>query len=411
MQVGINPAMAGGPSVFDLPKLEPAYKDEKARVFIPDIQRIWMGYRHGIGGQRTGAATFGGNWLCTGRDEVLRANVYDPEACLLCRLAKDERYTIQTVTPQGQAVRNPIITKPTRKYVTQVFRYNADPSGMSLMQPFGAMLLTWQFSEQEYRALVTLDTAWAAQGGVTAFDLLLNAKDKGFKTWEVSILPQSFWRTDQGYVAYITESYQNGVSNDLEALIGRKEWGEADVMAKVSEVMGGGAPGMGGIAQQYGQQMQPQMGMQQPNGMPPMQAPPGMAQPMQVPAQQPLAQMPASPGVGTPQMVPPPPADITAALTQPPAPPMQQPMATLAGVPMEAAVPPPALPQQPLQQAPLAPQMPAMPQQAPAPQMPAQQLQAPPPPPAAAVPAAAPAAPVVDFAAMMNVPPPPPPAS
>jgi hypothetical protein len=406
-QVGVQTEGLGqGPSVFDKPKLEPAFKDERARIFIPNPGDAnapgdtWMEWRHSIGGQRAARGLppgspvpgWGGNWICTGRDEVLKASnpMLDPEACVMCRAHRDG---------------DPVVDKPVRKYVQQIFRYNTDASGFQLQMPFGVRFLVWICNDKEFGQIRTLAQTWQ---DLRKYDLLLSATSKEFKTWDVSIQPQALWATQQEWINVVQQTYaaQHTPVAELELLIGRRATNDNEILAKVQEVKA--------VAQNVppqGYYPPPQGGW--PQQMPgPQQQPPSYfpgAAPMAPAAAAPVPDLAAPPSLGgapippaptpdysqpQPQLQPPamaPPAPAAAPLAPPPpmmAPPPQQPMAP----PPPQMAPPPAAAApvyDPAQMPPL-----AAPQQVP-------------PPPNGAAPQP------VDFRGMIGVPaaPPPPPAA
>lgn len=426
-QVGINDEYAGGPSVFDAPKLKPEAKGELARIWIPNPDNIYMAYRHSIGGQRSAVpgAGWGGQWICNGRDEVLKnTNPHsDPEACLLCRMHREG---------------NGLVDKAARKWVTQLFRYGTDPTGNQLMQPFHMRLLVWVFSDKEYRALTSIASSWGALNG---HDIIMSCDSKEFQTWTPTVQPQVFVTLDPSFTAYMQESYSQGAiaGEDLERLIGRVASNDNEVLQKIAEVTpaqpGGIQPGQQmGVGPVYtpppGMMPMPPVGDimvgQQPlapmPGAPiqppaPVYAPPAaagmvpppMPQTQQAPApmmQQPPIPQQLPPDLAQPQMMAPPPAMVAPPQPQMVAPPAVQPQQQMA--PPAAPAPVATVPMIPQQQ-PMAPA--AAPPLAPPPQ---QQMVAPPQVPAVAQ--AAPGAPQqaagapLDVAAMLASPPPPPPA-
>lgn len=441
MKTGLNDANAGGPSVFDLPKLEPKQVNERARIWIADPDRIAMHYVHAIGGKRMQQPGqpepgWGGNWMCLGRPEVLGGNAphSDPEVCGMCQMVAEG---------------HPYIEKAKRKWLVQVFRYATDPSGAQPLQPFTMSLVVWQFSDKQYRALLEIQKQW---GSIRERDLLLTS-DQGefaFKQWSVQVLPDMLVMRDASYVSFMEQAWatQQVDPDELARIVGRPGT-MAEVMAKVAEI----TPA---VAAMYDPAMMAQPGMAPglPPGLPPapqmpgapMGYPPQPGQPMAAP---PVPQMPAAPGLppamppavappapgqvpspGLPPAMPPTPAPAEAPGTALPVPPP--------GVPGAEAPPAvPGYPQQPQYAQPpaVAPQVPQMPPAAaPAPQVP-QQAQpgyppqqavpapmppaaAPMPPQAAPVPPAMPpgavaqpgapaAAPVADFSQLVAPPAPP----
>lgn len=405
-QIGVTTEGYGqtGPSVFDYPKLEPIHKDEFARIFIPDPNDVWTEFRHSIGGQRAAKGLppgspipgWGGNWICTGRDEVMRASnpSLDPEACVSCKAHRDG---------------DPVVDKPTRKYVTQIFRYATDPSGLQLMQPFSVALKIWLLNDKEFGSIKQIGASW---GDLRRFDLLLKALSKEFKTWEVQPQPQALWATNPEWQAVVQQAYANQhiPIADLSLLIGRRATNDNEILAKIQEVKMAGQQPQGYY--QPPPQGWPQPGQQAPGYFPgvmpqqqqPMYAPP--AGPPELAAPPPLAGAPIPPAplpdLGQ-QLQAPPPMPTMQAPPPAVAPPAQQPMM----MPPPPSVAPGAI-QQPMMQPPSAPMMqpPSAPQQQllqPPPPMVAPPATQPPPAPNGAAPQA------VDFTSMMGVPPAPPP--
>lgn len=402
-QVGVQTEGLGqGPSVFDYPKLEPNFKDERTRLFIPNPDDMWMECRHSIGGQRAARGlppgapqpAWGGNWICNGRAEVLSAAnpMLDPDACVLCKAHRDG---------------DPVVDKAVRKYVQQVFRYNTAPDGMQLQLPFSAALKVWMCNDKEFGQIRGLFQAW---GDLRKYDLLLTAVSKEFKTWDVSILPQALWATQQEWVNIIQQTYaaQHVPVEDLSLLIGRRASNDNEALAKVQEVK---------MAQQQvpqGYYQPPPQGWPQQPG--PQQQPPayfpGAAAPAPAYGAAPVPDLSAPPPL-TAAPIPPAPAPDYGQQLQPP--PMTAPVpaaAPLAPPPPMMAPPPPAQPgalQPPPQQ--MAPPPPMGQQQipmAPPPGVPPMPPLAPPqaqqpPPPNGAAPQP------VDFSTMIGVPAAPPP--
>lgn len=426
MQVGMNPDAAGGPSVFDLPKLDPKMLNERARIWIPDPGSIRLQYVHALGGKKAQLPGqpepgWGGNWLCTGRDEVLKnANpMLDPDACFMCR---------------EHANGNNLVGKAQRKFIVQVLRYNTDPAG-NLLQPFGAVLLVWQFSDKQYRSLTEVQTSW---GDIRERDLMLVCDNIGFKSWTLQPLPEVAFMRDPSWIQLVTQVVQSqaATGEDLERILGRAATNDQEIMAKLAEI----TPASMAPAVAY--QAPPIPGM--PPGMP--MAPPAMAPagppPMVPPAQAAYAQappaealyppggpfdqaqqtMPQAPGMVPPAMPPTPPPAQAATPPLPAVPDMPQ-------VPGQQLAPPPAAPPAPMPPAPQVPGIPDLTQPPPAPAAPAApQAPAMPLPQAAPAPAAAPVAPppmvppapqtqpgapaqpapATDLGALMAAPPPPP---
>ena len=172
-------------SVFDIPKLEAVQTGEKVRVWLP-VASVEMRYRHTIqdkatsGGGAFNKASWGGYVICLGEDAALQSpSGADPTNCSLCRMALEG---------------NQWVEKAKRKFAAWVLRYSTDPSGMNVFQPVGVQLLTWLFSDGEYRLLKDSHQMYSAQGGITAVDLLLTSKKKEFKTWEFLVNPTCAWR-------------------------------------------------------------------------------------------------------------------------------------------------------------------------------------------------------------------------
>lgn len=431
MQVGMDTEAAGsgGASVFDLPKLDPKMLNERARIWLPDPGSIRLQYVHGLGGkkaQQPGMPEpgWGGNWLCTGRDAVLKASnpALDPEVCFMCREHQNG---------------NPLVAKSQRKFIVQVLRYNTDPSG-NLLQPFGATLLVWQFSDKQYRALVEVANAW---GDLRQHDLMLVCDNIGFKSWTLQPLPEVAFMRDASWTQLVTQVVQSQAvpGEDLERILGRGATNDQEIMAKLAEITPASmappvayqAPAIPGMPPGMMPGMAPQPGMMPP-AMPAPAGPPAMVPPAQAAyAQAPPAEALYPPGgpfdqaqqvmgqqapPAMPGMMPPP---------MPAAPAPAQLAPVLPGVPdlpqQNYQVPgqqlaPPAMPA-PAPAPPAMPQVPGVPDltQPPPPAQPVPQQVAPPPmvpPPAAPAQPGAPAAPTgpTDLAALMAAPPPPPPA-
>ena len=408
MQVGMDTeaAGAGGASVFDLPKLDPKVLNERAMVWLPDPDSIRLQYVHALGGKKAQLPghpepAWGGNWLCDGRNEVLKAssNGLDPEACFMCR---------------EHAAGNNLVGKSQRKFIVQVVRYNTDPNG-SLLNPFGATLLVWQFSDKQYRLLQDIVSTW---GSLRDRDLMLTCDNLGFKSWTVQPTPEVLFMRDQGWIQLITQVVQTQAvpGEDLERILGRRATNQQEIQAKLAEI----TPAS----------MAPAVAYQAPAipGMPPGMAPaPGVMPPPMAPA-------------GPPAMVPPPAVGYAQAppseALYPPGGPFDQPQQAMAVMPPAPAMVPPAMPPTPpptAQAGPPLPGVPDLPQapapampQAPAPAMPqVPDLTQPPPAPAPAPapamptapppmvpPQAVPAAPAqpgvpTDLGALMQAPPPP----
>lgn len=431
-QVGVNDEHSGGPSVFDLPKLEPKQAGDRARIWIPDPARISYEYVHAIGGKSNGIPgqpepAWGGNWICMGDPNVLRDATphSDPERCPMCRMVRDGV---------------PFVGKAKRKWIVQVFRYATDPSCTNPLQPFTMSLLVWQFSDKQYRKLTELQNNWG--GDIRAFDLLLTADQQGysFKSWDVQNLPDIMMMRDPSWATYMQQAWATQAVDpgDLTRILGRTPTGEQEIVAKLGEI----TPATAAAPQAYavpGQAPAPYVGqVPTPIAAPPMQAPPMAAPP--VPMAPPMPQAPGAPVPTAPALQPPPmpPTPPPAAPAAPPLPAAPPPAPAAPVAPQAAPAAPQAVPQMPVPTAPpmpmapaapVAPPAPAAPPMAPAPdpsyQVPGQQL-APPPAPAAPVPMAPPPVPqpgvvaqpgapadpgaTVDFGALMQAPPPPPPA-
>lgn len=407
MQAGLDDSMAGGPSVFDLPRLDPKAVNDRARIWIPDPDRISMQYAHAIGGKRMQQPGqpepgWGGNWLCTGDPETLKGSTphSDPANCVMCRMVAEG---------------HPYVEKAKRKWLVQVFRYATDPSGANPLQPFSMALVVWVFSDKQYRKLLDINQQW---GDIRGRDLLLtsDAQEFPFKQWAVQPLPDLLITRDPSYTAYMQQAWATQAvdPSELERIIGRAASGPAEIEAKIAEI----TPAVAAAPGAYAQPGVMPPGFPAAPGVPPMAAPPApMAPP---PAAPPMPQPGASPMVPPP--MPPTPAAAPAPATALPAPPMPQaPAPAPVAPPMPQAPAAPPMPQAP---APMAP--PAAPPMPPAPGVPdpsyAQQAPAAPPMPGVPDPAAAPAlpptppmaqpgapaaAPVVDFNALAQPPAPP----
>ncbi len=399
MQVGTT-SDTGGPSVFDLPRLDPKVANERARIWLPDPDSIRCEYAHGIGGkkaQREGQPepAWGGNWLCQGRPEVLKASNVDPEACVLCRIHRDGG-------PQSH-----LVSKPTRKFIVQALRYATSPDG-SILQPFTCQLVVWQFSDKQYRTLVETQTNW---GDLRQRDLMLVCDNLNFKSWQVNPMPEVGFMASpewQQIVASVLQS-QFVPGEELERIIGRTPTNDDEVLAKVAEVSPAAAvtyqaPAIPGMPPGMGQQFPAMTAPPAQVTVPQMPAPATMypaAGPFDAPAT--VAQVPPAPGMVPPPMPPTPPP---AAMAVPPVPDLPAPQAP----PVAAPAPAPGLPAAPVPQVPdltapafQAPQAPP-PAAPPAPGLPAMPTGAVPAPGAPSAPAAQ--APV-DLAALMATPPPP----
>lgn len=410
MQTGLDQEHAGGASVFDLTKLVPSAAGERARIWIPDPDRISLAYFHAIGGksaQQPGQPEpgWGGNWICQGDGETLKASTphSDPERCVMCRMHKDG---------------NHLVGKCKRKYIVQVFRYATDPSGTNPLTPFTMSLVVWAFSDKQYRSLIEIQNQW---GAVRDRDLLLTSdlQEFSFKQWAVQALPDVMLARDPSWTDYMQQAWgsQAVAPAELERILGREPSNDQEIMAKLAEI----TPAAAAAPQGYAQPMAPQM----PQPGAPLAPAPGLGQPGLVappaaqlaPANGPFDQAPqvaapvapvaaappvpqappvAAPPAAMPPAMPPTPApDPQAATPMPQAPPVPAPVAPTAP-PVPQAAPAPQAPAA----APVAPQAPPMAQPAPvAPPVPQAAPAAAPPAPAAPVAPPAPAAPVAPQAA------------
>ena len=441
MQVGVDQSQAGGPSVFDMPKLESKIKGERKRVYLPDPNEIRAAYVHAIGGQSAAAGpghpvpAWGGNWMCQGDPNILKdSNPFsDPTNCSLCRRVQ-----------QGDIM----VGKCKRKFITQLVVYNTAPTGQ-LLQPFGIQIMAFQFADKLYKALVDAQNDW---GDLKAHDLMLTCDEPSFKSWLVAVAPEVAMMMDPSYTQLVTQTWQAQArpGADLELILGRPGWTEQEITAKITEVtpasaaaamqyqapaIPGTPPGYGAMPPVMAPAGAPQQPMQQYAQAPPAESLYPQAGPFdqaQQVLQQPPAQQMAPPPMQAPPMGQPAPGPGMLPPPMPPTPaPQQQQMA-------QPQLPPPgalqAGPQDPTAYAPqpggmAPPPVPAVPDltaappvQAPAPQQPQQQMAPPPMQQPAAMPQmhapqgqAMPGAPAepgapVDLQAMMATPPPPPPA-
>lgn len=445
-QAGLTDEHAGGPSVFDLPKLEPKQVNERARIWIPDPDRIAMYYAHAIGGKRMQQPGqpepgWGGNWMCLGNPEVLKGNAphSDPANCGMCQMVAEG---------------HPYVEKAKRKWLVQVFRYATDPSGAQPLQPFTMGLVVWVFSDKQYRQLLEIQNQW---GPIRDRDLLLTSDQQEFpfKQWSVSPLPELLVTRDPSYTAFMEQAWQTQAvdPDELGRIIGRTPANMAEVQAKITEItpavaamydpaaMGYPQPGMmpPGLPAAPGVPPMPQQPMAAPPvpGMPPAAAPampapvaapvpgqvptPGLPPampPTPAPAEAPgtaLPVPPPQPGAGVPPAAPGyPQQQVPAGYPQQQAPAGYPPQAPAAPVAPQVPQMPPAAPAAPpaAPQAPMPPQQPMAPQAAPMPPaqpMAPQQPQAPAMPPAGVVaqPGAPAAAPTADFTQLVAPPAPP----
>lgn len=330
--------------------------------------------------------------ICLGSNATLIKDKLDPANCPACESAS----------------RATGLLEPVRRYSMAVVEYTIRQSTeFAPVEPFSATLSIWAYTARMYDKLLGITRQW---GNLREHDLLLGpCEDVGFQRFNVEVAAQALWLINPAWRQFVgslwTAPGNLPTDDQLRAACGQSQSlpqiasavRQAEQAYNMSRAAGsapaqqpfGGQPGMGAVAQGFGDLIggaagQAPSGMMQQPGMQPayqMQAPPPqqavMAQgnPFGAPAQAQPVQAAQQPPVGQQWPAPPHPLEQQAAAASAAAAAQGSPFgqvpqgAMAAGQQAAAAAPPAAAPSDPF-----APGAGAAPQQAYAP--PAQPQQA-----------------------------------
>jgi hypothetical protein len=413
-RIGYSEDFAGGEG-DKYPRLKFQGKGEVKRIVCPDPP--WMEWVHRIEGPKVvnGVAVmvmrkrkdnseypdYEMQWfsspICLGANAVLIKDKLDPAACPACESAS----------------RATGLTEPVRRYAMPVVDYTIRQSAdFAPVEPFSATLTIWSYTARMYDKLLGITRQW---GNLREHDLLLGpCEDVNYQRFNVEVAAQALWLINPAWRQFVgslwTAPGNLPTDEQLRAACGQskslpqiasdvRQAEQAYLMSRAAgsapaqQPFGGAVPGMGQVAQgfgdliggavpgqatgvQYAQHpmaagqafpVQPAMAQAAPQQAAPQQANPFGGQPVQAAQQPPVGQQwPAQPHPLEQQA-----AAASAAMAGSPF--GQVPQGAMAAGQQAAAAPPPAAPPSD----PFAPAPGAAPQQAYAPQ--AQPMQAPPP--------------------------------
>jgi hypothetical protein len=162
---------------------------------------------------------FIGQHLCFGNFDKMVDKGADPDNCPTCKAALE-----------GDG-----IDQALPRYAMHVLRYNLQPGGFAIREPFGVTTEAWVYAASRFNALVDLAQEW---GDLRKHDLKLGpCENKNFQKYDINVSAKAEWLQDDARKKQAAAEYQNNRTNDLASLIGRKiskEQAQQDI-ARVQE--------------------------------------------------------------------------------------------------------------------------------------------------------------------------------
>lgn len=209
-------------SGFDFPKLY-LERGERARVVILQEKPFyeWVHTLQAVitsGGEvvtrerqredgtsyRVPETEFIGRNICLGSPDVLDEKGLDPDNCPVCEAS---RVTDAVVPPEI-------------RFAAMLIRYNTEPGGWEVSEPFGVRPMGWSFTQRRFNELIDIRTE---HGDLRARDLLLGPCDsKQFQKFDVKVAGKAAYLENEDRKKIVQETWNANQNRDITFLIGRK---------------------------------------------------------------------------------------------------------------------------------------------------------------------------------------------
>ena len=147
---------------------------------------------------------FIGRHICPGSFDLLSQSGKDVKGCPTCQKAE----------------KSGVVSPAERRFAMHVIRYQLQPGGFNVAEPFGVSLVAWVFGDRMFNLIVDFTDEW---GDLRKHDLKLGpCTNPKYQKWEIQPAMDAAWLGNEDRQRVTTETYKSNQCPDLSRLIGRK---------------------------------------------------------------------------------------------------------------------------------------------------------------------------------------------
>jgi len=153
--------------------------------------------------------------LCLGDYETVEKKGTDPENCVYCALAKENKDFAEA---------------PEMRFAVNVFKYRTQPGSFNVANPFGGEIVVWSFPQSKFNKIIDIAEEF---GDLRNHDLILGpCENEGWQKFDINAASKAVWRESDENRKFLAQSFKENRIEDLALACGqRKEprWVEKDI--------------------------------------------------------------------------------------------------------------------------------------------------------------------------------------